>query len=181
MKKLFSSLIFLCLQGLAQADQNDPRLGDLFLELKSAPDAISAFPVEQRIWQVWLDHDNPQFRNLMDQGIRQMNRRNLNAALETFTQLTVMAPEYAEGWNKRATVHYLLGNYAASESDIEKTLMLEPFHFGALSGLGLVKIAQNQYLEARRAYLAALEVYPRMESAMQSLDALEELIRESSV
>lgn len=91
------------------------------------------------------------------------------------------APDFAEGWNKRATVQYLLGNQQASEADIDATLALEPFHFGALSGLGLVRMAQGEYFRARSAFLAALEVYPAMLSVKQNLQALEQMLEEGAI
>ena len=166
---------------MALADQDDSRLDALFLQLKEAETQAAALPVEADIWAVWYEHADGAVRSLLAQGIAQINADDLRGALATFDQLVAQAPDFAEGWNKRATVHYLLGNQEASEADIEATLALEPFHFGALSGLGLVCIAQGEYFRARSAFLSALEVYPAMLSVKQNLEALEQMLGERAI
>ena len=163
------------------ADQNDPRLESLFEQLQAAPDAVTAAPVEELIWQIWLQHDDASVERLMQAGIDQMNEGQLNGALAMFTQLIEQAPDYAEGWNKRATLYYLMGDYARSELDIQQTLALEPFHFGALSGRGLVKMGQRDYEGARRAMLSALEVHPNMEAVKSNVQELDDFLRRRSI
>jgi Flp pilus assembly protein TadD len=165
----------------AVADQNDPRLEVLFEQLQMAPDAVAAAPIEELIWQIWLQHEDAGVEHLMQTGIDQMNAGQTSAALATFTQLVSQAPDYAEGWNKRATLYYLLGDYARSELDIQQTLALEPFHFGALSGRGLVKMGQRDYEGARRAMLSALEVHPNMESVKSNVQELDDFLRRRSI
>ena len=165
----------------ARADQHDPQLEPLFKRLHAAPDAATAAVVEQSIWQLWLQHTDPKCRQLMQQGIGQLNTGELAAALATYNQLVKLAPDYAEAWNKRATVQYLLHDFAASELDIQQTLQLEPFHFGALSGRGLVKLAQRDYKGALAAFSATLEVYPQSISARNSVEELEIFLRRKSI
>ena len=165
----------------ALADQNDPRLESLFEQLQAAPDAVAAAPIEELIWQIWLQHDDAGIERLMQTGIDQMNDGQLSEALATFTQLVARAPDYAEGWNKRATLYFLMGDYARSELDIQQTLALEPFHFGALSGRGLVKMGQRDYEGARRAMLSALEVHPNMESVKSNVQELDDFLRRRSI
>jgi Flp pilus assembly protein TadD len=162
----------LLLTALARADQNDPRLEDLFRRLQDAMDLTEALPVEELIWQVWSEHVDSSANNLMLTGIQQMNSNALPAALATFDRLVAQAPDFAEAWNKRATIHFLMGNYEASEADIVKTLQLEPFHFGALSGRGLVLLSQGQYEAARNAFSRALEVHPNMPSVRNNIDEI---------
>jgi Flp pilus assembly protein TadD len=182
MKNHVFMLLFWLLPGTAAfADQSDPRLDDLFAQLKQAGDASAAVRLETQIWQIWIEHDNPDYYQLMLTGIAQMNRNSLPAALITFNRLTALAPDYAEAWNKRATIHYLLQNYQASEEDIAKTLALEPFHFGALSGLGLVHLARRQFDLARSAFHAALEVSPQMPGVKQNLEAINDFFRDRSI
>lgn len=171
----------LLLPGTVLADQNDARLDALFLQLKEAESELAALPVEADIWAIWHEHADAAVQSLLLQGIAQMNANNLRGALATFDRLVAQAPEFAEGWNKRATVHYVLGNQKASEADIEATLALEPFHFGALSGLGLVCLAQGEYFRARSAFLSALEVYPTMSGVKQNLQALEQLLNDRAI
>ena len=93
-----------------------------------------------------------------------------------FNKIVKLVPEFAEGWNKRATVHYYLQNYEASLADIERTLALEPRHFGAISGLGLVYIAQEKYMEALQAYEDVLKVHPTLEGAKINSIRLREIL-----
>lgn len=171
----------LLLAPLASADQDDPRLEDLFQRLKVAANTREAAPVEALIWQVWIEHDNAGFNNQMLNGIQQMNSNALQAALATFDQLVQQAPDFAEAWNKRATIHFLLGNYAESEADIARTLQLEPYHFGALSGRGLVRMAQGQYEAARSAFNAALEVNPNMPAVKSNIEAINAYLRGTTI
>lgn len=165
----------------ASADQNDPRLDDLFLRLKNATSMAEAAPIETVIWQIWTEHDNAGFNNQMLIGIQQMSRNALPAALATFNQLVEEAPDFAEAWNKRATIYYLMGNYPASEADIVKTLQLEPFHFGALSGRGQVLLAQNRFEAARNAFSTALEVNPNLPGAKASIEAINNYLRGTAI
>jgi len=165
----------------ARADQNDPRLDELFQNLKMAGNEGVASSIEQQIWQIWIEHDNPEFQQLMLSGIRYMNQNQAAQALAAFNQLVALAPGYAEAWNKRATLHYLMGNWAASEADIVETLRLEPFHFGALSGRALVALGRGDYDAAHRAFQRVLEVYPTMAGIKDTLLQLEQKLGETSI
>ena len=151
--------------GSVAADQDDPRLEALFARLKAAPDARAAQEVEASIWHIWVQSDDEVIGILMAQGLAAMTRRDLRAALGKFDQIVKIAPGFAEGWNKRATVHYLLGDFPGSLHDIERTLKLEPRHFGALSGRGLVLLELDQQAGALEAFEAALEVHPKLPGA----------------
>lgn len=176
---MFLTGVVLASAGLA--DQKDPRLETLFDQLHDTTSPIDAAPIEATIWAIWTEHANPACSSLMERGISQINSGDLNSALATYTQLIELAPDFAEAWNKRATVQYLLKNYAASELDIRKTLELEPFHFGALSGRGLVKLGQKDYLGARNAFHAALEVYPTMAGMKENVAELDEFLRRNAI
>ena len=125
---------------LAVPEACDSRLDGLFLRLQQAPGPGEAQRIEGQIWQIWGQSDDGAVRGLMRDGVAAMQRGDYRHALAKFDQMVVIAPDFAEGWNKRATVHYLLGNYAQSLADIAKTLALEPRHFGALAGRGLVYV-----------------------------------------
>jgi tetratricopeptide (TPR) repeat protein len=165
----------------AFADQDDPRLDELFRALKDTRDVRGASAIEAQIWDIWIEHDNSEYFELMASGIRAMNANALGMALADFNRLIELAPNYAEAWNKRATIYYLLQDYAASAADIDKVLELEPFHFGALSGLGLVRLGQRRFLEARTAFQTVLEVYPAMPGARQNLELLENYLQNNSI
>ncbi|MFQ5902310.1 MAG: tetratricopeptide repeat protein [Candidatus Binatia bacterium] len=94
-----------------------------------------------------------------------MSRRNYEEALVSFNKVVEADPDFAEGWNKRATVYYLMGEFVASVRDIERTLTLEPRHFGALSGLGLIYLALGEDRLALEAFEAALKVNPHLPGA----------------
>jgi tetratricopeptide (TPR) repeat protein len=146
------------------ADQQDPRLAGLFERLQETPDATEAQAVEQQIWRLWLESNDAAIDQLMLQGIAAMHAQRYDAALQAFDRMVEQAPGFAEGWNKRATVHYLMGDWEASVVDIQRTLELEPRHFGALFGLGLIYDALEQPEAALRSYEATLELNPHSES-----------------
>lgn len=154
------------------ADQNDPRLAELFQQLHEAPDETAARRIERRIWVVWTSHEDSAVNGLMETGVGQMARRDYGSALKTFETMVELAPDFAEAWNKRATVHWLLGNYQDSLSDIDQTLALEPRHFGALSGRGLVYIGLEEWDLALDAFQDALDVYPQMVGPRVNADAI---------
>ena len=108
----------------------------------------------------------------MSVGVAQMSRRDYSGALGSFAQIIDADPEFAEGWNKRATVHWLMENYEESLVDIEHTLRLEPRHFGALSGRGLVYIELENWEGALEAFEAALAVNPQMRGPQINAEAL---------
>ena len=135
MKKLLLSLFFvLLLSASAFSDQNDVRLAELFRSLKSTESVSRALVFESKIWHIWMEHYNPEVESAMFHGVEAMKLQQFEQAFGHFSLLIKLAPNYAEGWNKRATVLYLMGRFKESEADVLRTLELEPRHFGALSG-----------------------------------------------
>jgi tetratricopeptide (TPR) repeat protein len=163
--------------GSAIADQNDRRLDGLFERLHITPDPAEAWEIEQQIWQIWLESDDATVNRLMRQGIAAMSLRQLEFALDRFDRMVEHAPAFAEGWNKRATVRYLMGDLEASVVDIERTLGLEPRHFGALSGLGLIYDAIDQPRAALRSFEAALRLNPHLEGTRDRVEELRRALR----
>ncbi|HWK54750.1 MAG TPA: tetratricopeptide repeat protein [Hyphomicrobiales bacterium] len=180
-QRVLVCLFTVLLAGPALADQNDPELGSLFDNLRNTRDPVAAAPIEARIWDLWFEHDNPDANRLMQLGLAQMNTNAPQAAVATFTQLIELEPEFAEAWNRRATLYYLLGDYAASKADVDQVLKLEPYHFAALSGLGLVHLALHEYFQARSAFNAALEINPSMQGVRENLRQLEGLLQERAI
>jgi tetratricopeptide (TPR) repeat protein len=170
----FVTLLFLAFVAPAMADQNDPQLKILFEKLKTAPDYESAHEVELYIWHIWSKADTVGGGVLLREGLQYMNNGEHDKALINFNALVEIEPEFAEGWNKRATLRYLMGNYNGSVADIQRTLALEQRHFGALSGLGLIYDALDQKKAALRAFRAALEIHPNMDSIRRRADDLAE-------
>jgi tetratricopeptide (TPR) repeat protein len=156
----------------ARADQNDPRLEGLFWRLKEVSSSSEARRIEAEIWQIWLEGENEDANLLMGQGVLYMARRELSQALLAFEALVQQAPRFAEGWNKRATVNFLIGNYDASVRDIERTLVLEPRHFGALSGLGQIYLALGRKEAALKAFEAALAINPHLSGIRSTVETL---------
>lgn len=158
--------------GIGMCDQTNPRLEPLFknLQAEKQPDAASS--IEQQIWAIWLEVSDPAVQSLLQEGIDAMGRGAHRSALEAIDQVVTLAPEFAEGWNKRATVQYFIGNYQESLSDIEATLELEPRHFGALSGRGLVYVELGDYQEALSAFEEALEISPQSAGPRANAEAI---------
>ena len=163
----------------ARADQDDPRLDGLFERLQHTPDPAEARALEQRIWGIWLESDDAAVDRLMQQGLAALQGQHYATALEAFDHMVQRAPEFAEGWNKRATVHYLLGDWRASVRDIQRTLALEPRHFGALFGLGLIYDALDEPEAALQSFEATLALNPHSESTRQMVERLRRQLRGS--
>ena len=157
--------------------QNDPRLPPLFRSLKSAVSAEEAAPIEARIWMLWSTSGDQAVDSLMAVGLAAMGGRRYREALTVLDRVVRRLPDFAEGWNKRATVHYLMGNLRESTADIERTLALEPRHFGALSGLGLIGLAQGDDRRALEAFEAALAIHPHMAGATTHIRDLRDRLR----
>ena len=157
------------LPGTVAADQRDRRLDDLFARLQSTARAGEAQAIEQRIWSIWSETADPQAGILLQEGLSAMAHRRFGDALERFDRMVEQAPHFAEGWNRRATLHYLMGNFHASVLDIQRTLDLEPRHFGALSGLGLIYDAVEQPAAALRSFEAAVAINPHLDTIEQRI------------
>ena len=155
----------------AQADQNDGRLPALFEQLRGA-DAASAANLRERIWDIWFAAGEQEVDQLMEMGEAAMGSGQLRMALALFDAVIERRPDFAEGWNRRATAYYMLGAYERSEADVARVLQLEPRHFGALSGLGLINTARERYDAAIAAYERALAVDPNLPGARINLDTL---------
>jgi tetratricopeptide (TPR) repeat protein len=153
----------------ARADQSDARLDTLFARLQNTASDSEALAIEQRIWRIWSEAGDPQVALLLQEGVLAMSQARFGDALERFDRMVARAPGFAEGWNKRATLHYLMGNYSASVRDIQRTLDLEPRHFGALSGLGLIYDAVEEPAAALRSFEAALAINPHLRSIEQRI------------
>jgi len=161
-----------------KADQMDSRLDDLFLRLAQTTSAAEASAAEEAIWALWMAHSDDRAQRYMFAGIGQMNDGHLHEALITFSRLVDMEPNFAEAWNKRATVYFMLHDYDASARDIAETLKREPRHFGALSGLGLVNIALGRSHAAIAAFEMAMAHHPHLRGARENIKSLKSEMRE---
>ncbi|PLL11044.1 hypothetical protein C0V75_17260 [Tabrizicola sp. TH137] len=160
----------LCLASMAVAQTET--LDSLFEELKGA-DAQAAARIEREIWNEWSKSGSPAMDLLLQRGRDAMAAGDTAAAIEHFTALTDHAPDFAEGWNARATAYFQAGDWGPSVNDIARTLTLNPRHFGALSGLGMIFEQLEQPEKALEAYQAALAIHPHLEGVIEAVERLE--------
>jgi tetratricopeptide (TPR) repeat protein len=170
------ALALLLAARAAHADQTDPRLTELFDKLAAADAAEDAKRLEQAIWSVWLESGSATVDLLMQRSIKAMHAQRLDEAIGLLTTIVELKPDYAEGWNKRATVLFMLGRLDSSIQDCEKVLELEPRHFGALSGLGMIYEQLEDNKQALEAYERALTVNPHLEGAQREVERLKPLV-----
>ena len=149
-------------------------LDGLFTALRRERDATRAARISRSIWREWNRYEDETVNLFAGWAASAMSRKKYAVALDLLDRVTVMAPDYAEGWNKRATLHFMRRDYAKSLADIERTLALEPRHFGALAGLGTILVQLDRKPEALTAWYRALAVYPTMKSAQKAVARLEE-------
>jgi tetratricopeptide (TPR) repeat protein len=178
---LLAALVGSVLIGPAAADQKDPRLGPLFEQLQRAASLPEAQVIEAQIWLIWMDAKDGPTDTLMQLGLGAMQSGNLAGALELFDAVTMQKPDFAEGWNKRATVLYMLGAYERSADDVAKVLELEPRHFGALAGLGMIDTELNKPDAAIEAFERALKLNPQLPGVKQRLDMLTRKKRDGAI
>jgi len=158
--------------GGAMADQNDPALGPLFEALAASQSVAEAAGYEREIWARWLQSGDDGVDRDLARGESAMDRGDARAAMDAFNAVIEADPDFAEGWNKRATLHWLMGNYEQSVADIERTLALEPRHFGALSGLSMIREAQHRPFEALEALEKVFELHPKLPQLEQRIEHL---------
>ena len=180
MKKIL--LIFLIIYPLnLVADERVYKLNKLFNDLRIDNKSISS-EVEQKIWKIWSTHPyNERLTNMLAEGTDLVNNQKLNEAIVKFSDVIELDPNWAEAWNKRATVFYLIGEYQKSQNDIDKVLSLEKRHFGALAGQGLVNIELQNYEKAIKSYQDAMKIYPTMNSGKIMIKRIKELIKKQSI
>ena len=172
--QLIAVLVLLSYSFAGPADQNDPALDSLFDRLATTSSAEEASDISNEIWQRWSANDDPDVSQLMEIGIHGLNYSTYRKALRSFDRIIEMAPQFAEGWNKRATLYYHIREYRRSIDDIKETLRLEPRHFGAWSGLGLVSLAQENYPGALVAFKKALSINPHIPNIRRYVQKLED-------
>jgi len=147
---------------LAQNGGSSTMLETLFAKLQTATDPVAIQSLEAAIWAQWVMVPEGPPRELMLRGITEMQQRQLKQSVDTFSTLIEMAPELSEAWNKRATAYWLLGNFPASLSDICETVKREPRHFGAYSGLGMIRAEMGEYPRAVAAFELARKYNPHI-------------------
>lgn len=147
---------------LAQKAGSDSVLDDLFARLQTATDPVAIQSLEAAIWEEWIMVPDTRQQAMMMRGIAEMQQRQFAAAIETFTGLIEIASDLSEAWNKRATAHWLAGNFPASVADICETIKREPRHFGAYSGLGMIRAEMKENGRAVAAFELARKYNPHI-------------------
>lgn len=160
----------------ASTTQSKPenRLDTLFAELKRERNEKAAERIAARIWEEWSRSGSASIDLMMGWSKTAMDSKKFDVALDFLDQVVTMKPGYAEGWNRRATVHFMMNNYAKSMSDINHTLRIEPRHFGALSGMGQIMKSSGRNELALQAWQRVLDIYPMMRSAQNEVATLSE-------
>ena len=183
MKYLNYTLIILFVLNITNLEANDKnkKLDRLFNDLKFK-NATLSYEIEQKIWELWSTH--PSDKNLttmLAEGSNLVNKQKFDQAIVVFSKVIDLDPKWAEAWNKRATVLYMVGEFQKSQDDVDKVLELEERHFGALAGQGLVNIQLENYEKAIMSYKKAQQIYPKMKSPKLMIKQIEELIRNQSI
>ena len=160
LRSILLATVLFSLSSLSNADQNAPELELLFDKLNDTSDSHSAQKLTSKIWQIWTYNDRDDINKLMHAGVTLMNARQYKGALAQFDRIIELEPTFAEGWNKRATLYFLMDRYDDSINDIRETLTREPRHFGAMSGLGVILTETGDHTDAIAAFEYALKVNP---------------------
>lgn len=150
-------------------------VGPLLQALRDEDWGVRAL-AEHSLWRIWCRSGDSAADALLQEGIQAMERKAWAEAVAKFTQVVERVPEFAEGYNKRATTYYLMGAYAQAIADCGATLARNPDHFGALSGQGLCHLALGELRKARDYFRRALAVNPNMPGVQQNLAAVERSI-----
>ena len=132
---------------------------------------------EQGLWLLWSRSGDAEIDRLLARGVEEMQSGEHRKAIATFSEVTRRRPAFAEGWNKRATVHFLAGDLRKSLADCDEVMRRNPFHFGALAGYGQIHFQLEQYERAIDYWRRALEVNPNMIGVELNIKGAEELLR----
>ncbi|WP_455270209.1 hypothetical protein [Rhizobium herbae] len=163
-------------QASATSELTTPkqRLDTLFSELKRERDQDKAREISDRIRIEWQDSGSASINLLMQWASKAVESNRQATALDIFDQVITLSPLYVEGWNQRATLHFQMGNYRKSMSDINRVLAIEPRHFGALAGMAAMLTSTGKDELALRAWEQFLAIYPADRRAQEQLGELEE-------
>lgn len=181
LRTIIATILLLGHLGFSQAvisEESTPILDGLFASLQEVQDAGDAARITSEIWARWSTHPSDDtITARLNRGVTMMNQGDFVHAEAIFTDIINEDPLFPEAWNKRATLYYIQGKSDASRYDIAQTLILEPRHFGALSGLGLLELSAGNYDKALRAYEQAVAVNPHMGQANEMIESLTEKLR----
>ena len=164
--------------NLPKAQRGDPtkNLDFLFEALKIAPDEASAKSIEQRIWALWFVSRSDTVNLLMSRATSAVESKDLDLAVKLLDAIVQIRPDFAEAWNRRATIFYMRKDYGRALADIREVLRREPRHFGALSGLGMLLQEFGDDKRALEVYRRTLAVHPRIQRIPDMIKSLTEKV-----
>ena len=178
----YINFIFVCLLVSlpVKSDQFDTRLPNLFNELYLSQNNKEINNITREIWDIWHETNDIKIEADFYRGIESMRTQDLIMSIAFFTKVIEKKPNFAEGWNKRATVYFMMGEFDKSMFDINQTLILEPRHFGALDGMGLIFMHLQQYDEAIKIYDQMLKIFPKNKSIIDKKKLMKEYLSKSA-
>ena len=142
------------------------------------PDANTRAEAEQALWHIWARSGDAQVDRLYEAGVEQMSAGDFERSIATFTRIVELKPDFAEGWNKRATAYFLAGDLRRSLADCAEVMKRNPYHFGALAGYAQIYVQLDQYDRALEYARRALAVNPNLDGVRRMIDALEHVLEE---
>ncbi len=179
--KIFILFLFISSFFISAQSSQKILLNKLFDQLVKINDSNNAEELEKKIWSIWIKHpDDNSLTEKLEFGTELMQYGDYNYALRVFDNIIVTDPKWSEAWNKRATVYFLMSQFANSLGDIDKVLSIEPRHFGALSGQARIFIKLQKYEKAIESIERALKFYPSFKSR-ELIPEIERLIKEDSI
>jgi len=176
--------------AFGQADKPEPltrqQIADLSLDellaaLPEQAESRAGKAIEAEILERFNESGSPTVDLLMSWANQAIAEKQYPLALDILDQVVILKPDFAEAWNKRATVHFLADDYAAALADIRRTLALQPRHFGALSGLGLILDDTGHEEKAMEAFRMSLEINPLLDKVRESLERLEKEVAGNAI
>ena len=173
-------IILLLLSFSIKADQNSPKLDSYFKELLVADNITKQNVIVGKIWEEWLKTENLEIEKIMNIMPYFFQTQNYEEAVDSLSYVIKLDPMFAEGYNKRATIYFMMGEYEKSMKDIKATLSLEPRHFGALDGMSRILIYFGKYNEALKTYDEMKKLMPNDKTLDMKIDRLNSLIYDNA-
>jgi len=176
------NLIIICIffSFSGRCDQFDSRLPNLFDELYLSQEDQEINSLTKKIWDIWHETNDINIEADFFRGLESMRTRDLIMSIAFFTKVIEKKPNFAEGWNKRATSYFMMGEFDKSMLDINQTLKLEPRHFGALDGMALIFMHLQQYNEAIKIYDQMLKIFPNNKIILDKKNRMKEYLYKSA-
>tara|TARA_R110002096_G_scaffold377058_2_gene570925 strand:+ start:6678 stop:7238 length:561 start_codon:yes stop_codon:yes gene_type:complete len=182
MGRLFKLIVVASVVIIFQISENShafaqtATLDDLFEQLQT-DESANLERLERKIWREWRRSGSDSVDFLLERGMDEMSNGNYRAAVEHFTAAIDNAPDFAEGWNMRATTYFMMDEFGLSVADIQETLRLNPRHFGAMGGFGMILERTERPSQALEVYKKLLSVHPRSKDAQAAVARLSELLK----